>query len=299
MTAQVVADFARPDAIMLPHYPCDLTPFLEDIAVHAAKYCGVILLSQDKAFSQCFIASQKYPEHFSIVTASMDTPWIRDRAPLTVKVNGEIQWYQSIVEDMDRPYDDKIFASISKKPLKKLKLKYLPQGNMVAGSKGLMFSTREILSRNQLQKTQLEKYAKTLGIQEWILFSGFRKEMTGHADLHIRVLKANLIAVAWNLSVKADRVLIQQLIDKIQSYNSHIRVIKIPIRSRNREYASLVNWLQIGHQLLIPRYDLTQEEDIEETNKLLNDKGFQTHYIYSPTLKMAGSIHCLTASIYI
>jgi len=297
-TKHLIADYELPDAIMVPHYRCDITGLLEDIASRVAKSCGVILLSQDRSFSQAFIQTQQDPQHFSIITANLDTPWIRDRSPIAIKSASGISWCNPTVEDMGRPLDDTLFQRISQKPLKSSPLNYLAQGNLVAASNGLAFSTLAILTKNQIKQAQLESIKADLGIHHWLIFSGFRKEITGHADVHIRVLKPNLIAVAWNLSVKADRQSMQPVIDKIQKLRPQIKIIKIPIRSYGKGYASLVNWIQIGKRLLIPRFDLTLQQDIVETTEILTQQGYSCEFIYSPTLDMAGSLHCLTASIF-
>lgn len=297
-TKHLVADYELPDAIMVPHYRCDITGLLENIARCVAKSCGVILLSQQPSFSQAFIQTQKHPQHFTMITANLDTPWIRDRSPIAIKSVTGISWCNPTVEDMGRPLDDDLFQRISQKPLISSPLNYLAQGNLVAASDGLAFSTSAMLTKNQINRAQLESIKADLGIHHWLIFSGFRKEITGHADVHIRVLKPNLIAVAWNLSVKADRQSMQRLIDKIQKLRPQIQIIKIPIRSYGKSYASLVNWIQIGKRLLIPHFDLTPQQDMIETTEILTQQGFSCETIYSPTLPMAGSLHCLTASIF-
>jgi len=294
----LVADYELPDAIMVPHYRCDITSLLENIASSIAKSCGVILLSQEPSFSQVFVQTQQHPQHFSIITANLDTPWIRDRSPIAIRSAKGISWCNPAVEDMGRPLDDDLFQKISQKPLISSPLNYLAQGNLVAACDGLAFSTSVMLTKNQLSRAQIELFKADLGIECWLIFTGFSKEITGHADVHLRVLKPNLIAVAWNLSVKADRKIMQRLINKIQQLRPQIKIIKIPIRSFGKRYASLVNWIQIGQRLLIPHFDLTQQQDMIETTEILTQQGFICETIYSPTLEMAGSLHCLTASIF-
>ncbi|MDQ7048937.1 MAG: agmatine deiminase family protein [Enterobacterales bacterium] len=295
---QLVADYAHPDAIMVPHYCCDITPLLENIAGCIASRCGVILLSQEPSFSQAFIQTQQHPQHFTIITANLDTPWIRDRSPIAIQGESAIRWCNPAVEDMDRPLDDKLFGKITKNRLTPSPLNYLAQGNLVGAWDGLAFSTSAMLTKNQLSRPQLDAYKMPLGINHWIIFSGFANEITAYADVHIRILKPNLIAVAWNLSVKADQASMQRLINKIEKRLPQTKIIKIPIRSRGKHYASLVNWIQIGEHLLIPRFNLTQQQDIVQTKRLLVQQGFSCEFIYSPTLDMAGSLHCLTASIF-
>ncbi|PIP02352.1 MAG: hypothetical protein COX55_05800 [Zetaproteobacteria bacterium CG23_combo_of_CG06-09_8_20_14_all_54_7] len=295
----VITDYRIPDALMVPHYQCDLTSLLEEIASRVSRYCGVILLSSDSAFSQAFIETRERPDHFSIVTAAFDSPWIRDRSPVAIKVKGAVRWCIPLAVQDERPNDNQLFHTIcaTKHPLSPIP--FLPQGNMVVGSRGLMLVSNDVLKHNHFTVNDLENCKAALGIRHWLVFSGFSKEMTGHADVHVRVLKANLIAVAWNLSSKSDRNRCESLIQQIKNYDATIEIIKIPIRSDGNRYGSLVNWLQIGKRLLLPRYDITVRCDISETTALLSHHGFTVEYIYSPTLHYAGSLHCLTASIYI
>lgn len=86
---------------------------------------------------------------------------------------------------------------------------------------------------------------------------------------------------------------------QIKQYHAGITTVKIPIRSKGDRYASLINWIQLGRKLLVPRYPMTEAADIKQTTKLLSQHGFSVTYIYSPTLDYNGSLHCLTASVYI
>ncbi len=74
----IAPDYARPAALMVPHYRSTVRPFLEAIASAAAEHVGVILLANDPAKTPAFVSRQPLPERFSIVAGSYDTPWIRD-----------------------------------------------------------------------------------------------------------------------------------------------------------------------------------------------------------------------------
>jgi hypothetical protein len=69
--------------------------------------------------------------------------------------------------------------------------------------------------------------------------------------------------------------------------------------SESSRYASPLNWIQLGTELLVPHYTLTQQEDIEQTSVLLTKEGFNPTFIKSPTLDTGGSLHYLTTSIYL
>lgn len=298
-TGTIVPDYRVPAAIMVPHYYSEITPLLEEIAIRLSRYCGVILLSSDKAFTQSFIAARKNKSRYTVISAPFDTPWIRDRSPVAISTSKGIRWTIPRVPMTDRPKDNRLFTRVCAVPYEISPFAFLPQGNIVAGPRGLVMVSKEVMLDNKLDMTDLDSYAESLGVKRWLLFNNFKNEQTGHADVHVRVLKPKLFAVAWNLSIKQDRIRAEQLIKKIKQYDKGIQVLKIPIRSRGAQYASLVNWIQIGRRLLLPRYDLTKAVDITATRKLLHRHGFSVEFIYSPTLQYSGSLHCLTASIFI
>ncbi|MGI1678113.1 MAG: agmatine deiminase family protein [Cellvibrionaceae bacterium] len=296
---KIIADYECPAAIMVPHYHCDLTPLLEDIASNASHSIGVILLTSDKSFTESFVATQKFLDRFSIVTAPLDSPWIRDRSPIAIRQGKIIRWCIPRWDYVDRPNDTILFERICASAHPITPIDYMPQGNLVVAKNGLVFTTEDILKKNSLTKKKLLEHNSLLGIKQWIIFKGFKQEPTGHADIHVRVLKPKLFAVAWNLSSKQDRQRTETLITMISTIEPKAEVIKIPIRSKGKHYASLVNWIQIGRQLLIPRFNLTRAEDITQTRNLLAAHGFKSNFIYSPTLDVQGSLHCLTGSIFI
>lgn len=295
----IVADYTFPAAVMIPHCRCDLIELLENIAKAVSFHCGVILLSEDAGYTKKFIETTDHPDHFSIVTAPYDTPWIRDRSPVAVKCGNNIRWLNPIVEKMGRPNDDVLFKLISASNNDCVPLGVLPQGNMVAGQGGLMLVTLDILKANHLTYKNLKQYNQNLGVSNWLVFTGFAKETTGHADVHVRVLAKHLYAVAWNQSVKQDRQRMQRLIEMLLRHDEKAEIIKIPIRSRGHKYASLVNWIQLGKNIIVPQFDETPRSDREQTKKLLNEHGFEVEFIYSPTSHLGGSLHCLTASIFV
>lgn len=298
-TSTIIPEYQKPDAIMVPHFSCQITPLLEEVAMRISLTCGVILLSSDKAFTQEFLETQKSPEHFSIVTATFDSPWIRDRSPVAIKTENGVRWCLPQVEKMDRPNDDRLFSLICAKEHQFSPIEFLAQGNIVAGDKGLILVTNDVLKQNDYSYDEMEQFKPIFGVRHWLIFSSFKKEQTGHADVLVRVLKSNLFAIAWNMSSKKDRITSKKLIKQIKKLKPNSICIKIPIRSVGKKFASLINWIQIGKRLIIPRYDITTKDDIAQTKETLEQHGFKIEFIYSPTLKYGGSIHCLTASIYV
>lgn len=295
----IIPDYEKPAAVMVAHFQCDLTPLLESIATAAAKTVGVILVTPDREFTNAFVAAQPNPDHFSIVTAPIDSPWIRDRSPIAIKRGKDIRWCVPQWEYESRPNDTVLFQRICAEQHSLTPIAYLPQGNLVTGHSGLAFMSKSILKKNDLKAAQLTQFNSALGVRDWIVFDAFTRESTGHADVHVRVLKRHLYAVAWNLTSKRDRDKSEKIIAAVEQHDEKAEILKIPIRSKSSQYASTVNWLQLGNRLLIPRYSITPAEDVTQIDRLLAEYGFNTEFIYSPTLHIQGSIHCLTGSIYV
>jgi hypothetical protein len=78
-----------------------------------------------------------------------------------------------------------------------------------------------------------------------------------------------------------------------------IEILRLPLRSDGSLYASPLNWVHIGRTVLVPRYPLTTTADIDTIRRSLGRHGFRAQFVDSPTLEFGGSLHCLTASIYV
>ena len=293
--SHAVADFILPQAVVIPHFNSDNTVLFESMIEAVIPHCGVIVLSNDPGFSRRFLSTVSPQEHYTLIQTRYDTPWIRDRSPMAVEKNGEICWITPIVSKMKRPSDDTLFFRITAKKTLESPIHGLAHGNLIVTGGGVAFSTSEIYDHTR----RPQRYQKQLGIHRWIVFDRFTHESTGHADLYIRVLSPSLIAVAWNLSFREDRNKMQKLIYKIKRLHKQITVLKIPIRSKKEQYASLLNWIQLDTHIILPSYTLTRKTDKKKTKALLSKHGFTSRFIHSPTLKEGGSLHCLSASIFV
>lgn len=296
----LVPDYELPDALMVPHYGFDQVGLLEQIASAASRSIGVILLTPDPVRTQAFIDSQPSPERFSLLVAASNTAWIRDRSPIVVRDrDSEVRWYIPRMPEDERGADASLFAAISARPTHRSPFK-LARGNLVAGSDGLALSTTLVLEENADGDIQeLNQGARQLGIHQWIVFPPFREEPSRHADVHVRFLDENLVAIGWNLSSAEDQASAEELITQLIDARSSLRILRIPIRSEGQRYASPLNWIQLGKELLVPCYRLTEDSDVAQIRQILETEHFRPRFIDSPTLDLGGSLHCLTASIYI
>ena len=294
----IVPDYTRPDALMVPHGGESSDDVLTCCAVTAAEHIGVILLSDDPLASRAFIDRQRYPQRFTIVSAELDTPWIRDRAPFAVSTASEYEWVLPKVPGDDRPMDSALFENISAQSLRVCP-SFLSGGNLVAGPNGLALSTTQVLVENDCDNARaLRDAGHALGIRRWLFFPPFREELSGHANVHVRFLAPDLFAVSWSMSREEDRRIAAEIEKVLGEVLPAARSLRIPMRSGGSRYASPVNWVQIDRDLLVPRFDMTSDEDCDSIRAILEGAGFRVHFVHSPTEQFGGSLHCLTASIY-
>jgi agmatine/peptidylarginine deiminase len=284
---------------MVPHYRSTILSVLEGIAAFAARVIGVVLLSSDPEFTRAFVATQPHPERFSVVTAPFDSPWLRDRSPVAVRDRRRYRWAATQLNPMNRPLDDVLFSRISRPPLDAVPI-VLAHGNIVAGPRGVALTTDRVLADNPAHDVaSLTAAVGRLGIRRWVIVKSFAGEMTGHTDVYARFLRPGLLAVAWSETLAADRDVAADIETRVRDVLPGIEIIRLPMRSEGHHYASPLNWVQVGRTLLVPRYALTPPDDTDRIARSLRAAGFTSQFIASPTEEYGGSLHCLTASIYV
>ena len=197
-----------------------------------------------------------------------------------------------------RTADEELFTIISARKSRPAPL-LLAHGNLVAGPRGLAVSSTRVLGENGLSgPADLAPFMGALGIRTWVVFEPFPDEPTAHADVHVRFLKPDLAAVAWHPGEAALQVKAAKIEELVRSRLPRTRFLRLPLRRSGDRYASLLNWVQIGRNLLAPRYRMTPDKDLAEASATLQAEGFQVRFIAAPTLKWGGAVHCLTASIF-
>ena len=294
----IVTDYARPTALMVPHYETDVRDLLERVAVLASQSIGVILLTQAPALTAAFVQAQPRPDHFSTVRAVFDTPWIRDRSPIAVRVGRSIRWVLPRYADGDRELDAALFGAISGREWQESPL-VLEHGNLVAGPGGLAFSSTRVLAQNPaVDRRALRAHARTLGIRRWTLFRALPSDPIGHADTYVRFLRPGLAAIACSDSAEG-RSVTSSIEGVLERYAPQTRVLHLPLRSGDGFHASPLNWIQIGRHLIVPTFAETADADRAFVEARLRAEGFGVDFVESPTSHLGGSVHCLTASVYV
>ncbi len=295
---RIVPDYAEPAALMVPFAETELLPLFRRVAVEASGDIGVILVTPDPDRAKAFVREQAHPDRFSIVGAAYDTPWIRDRSPIALRdATGEVRWVLPRLPDFGRAADDRLFAAVSAREAKRGAL-VLAHGNVVAGPAGVALSSATALVDNGLDGTALDGHAAGLGIRRWLVFPPFAREPSGHADVYVRFLCANLAAVAWPEDA-ADQHVSLAIEALVRTTLPAVEIIRLPLRADEDGYASPLNWVQIGNRVLVPTYDITPPDDRRTVEAALRGHGFRPSFIASPTRHLGGSLHCLTASIFV
>lgn len=294
----IVTDYARPAALMVPHYRTDVRELLEQVAVLAARSVGVLLLTQHPAATEAFLRAQGDADRFSAIRAIFDTPWLRDRSPLAVRNRRGVRWVLPRGGDGERELDAALFGEIAAHAWEESPLA-LEHGNLVAGPRGLAFSTTRVLAQNpEMTRVELREAARRLGIRRWVLFRALPSDPIAHADTYLRFLSPRLAAVACPRGAdgRAVNASIEQL---LATYAPATRLLRLPIRAGDGFHASPLNWVQLGRQLIVPAYPETTRRDRVLIQRALEAEGFQVGFVESPTSHLGGSVHCLTASIYV
>lgn len=192
-----------------------------------------------------------------------------------------------------------MFSKISARPGRDTSI-LIAQGNLVAGPDGIAFSTRRVLEENGIDSAgNLKDAATEFGIRHWIVFPPFQRELSGHADVHVRFLAPDLLAVAWNGSDDDDMAVARWIEQGVRSVSPDIHCLRLPMRRDGEHCASPLNWLQFGDSILVPSYPITPDGDRREITAKLANAGYETAFIESPTLEFGGSLHCLTASVFV
>lgn len=293
----IVPDYAEPSALMVPHAPTTVLATLEEIASAASRAVGVILLSANPAASEAFVAKQVDPSRFSIVAAEFDSPWIRDRSPVPVRTRDGYRWIVPTLRSK-RERDDALFHRIIARSAERVPLAFL-RGNIVAGPRGVALSTTQLLEENGLgDEAALEPISRALGIRHWLIVPRFTEESTGHVDVCARFLSSRLLAVSWNAARAQDQAVAAAVEEQVRAAVPDVHTIRVPLHAQGDRYASLVNWIQLGRLLLVPRYTSTPTADLEQAELVLRGEGYRVQFIDSPTEELGGGLHCLTASIY-
>lgn len=293
----VMPDYARPDALAVPLFHFDTRQTLEALARTAARHMGVILVGPDGPDMQSFAQSTGTPDHFGFLTAEIDSPWLRDHAPVAVIADGAALQVLPNHQTQKRRRDQALFSDILAIPSETAPVR-LAAGNLVRGPGGLVVSTFRVLTDNGLRDANdLRGVARQMGIARWLLVPAFEDDLSAHTDCMIRFLAPDLCAVIRRTDLPETHAATEALIAALRSHAPRMRIVEVPARKFADHFDSPVNWVQIGRTILLPEFG-PDDPNHGPTAALLAAEGFAVEPVPCGTSGLGGGLHCLTASIY-
>ncbi|WP_167853532.1 agmatine deiminase family protein [Roseovarius aestuariivivens] len=297
---RLVPDYAVPDAICVPLWNIDVHATLLSIAKVASQEIGVILLGPDPLGASAQIAEMSDPDHVAVVAGVLNSPWIRDHAPIAVQTEVGIDLVRPRHSVEKRPDDAELFANILPAASTTTDA-WIASGNLVPGPDGLAVSTFSLLAKNEITSEEdlrntLRADAKRLGIRDWLFVPGFPEDVSQHTDGMVRFLGPELCAVAMHseeTSSKISDFLVEQLAECLPD----AEILQIPVSDGPKGFTSPLNWIQLDDHLLVPDFEdapgLTPEGQA-----MLEARGFRITFVPSATAGLGGALRCLTAAIF-
>jgi agmatine/peptidylarginine deiminase len=297
---RVVPDYAIPDAICVPLWGIDVHATLLSIAKVASAEIGVILIAPDPFGASEQVADMSNPKHVAVVAGALDSPWIRDHAPIAVQTEAGIDLVRPRHSIEERPHDAELFSNILPAASATTNA-WIASGNLVPGPDGLAVSTFSLLARNEITSEEgvrdtLRADAKRLGIRDWLFVPGFPEDVSQHTDGMVRFLGPELCAVAMHTG-EDSREVSEILVEQLGQCLPDAEILQIPVSDGPKGFTSPLNWIQLDDHLLVPEFEdapgLTPEG-----RSTLKARGFRITFVPSATAGLGGALRCLTATIF-
>ena len=293
----MVPDYALPDAVCVPFGAFTIRGALETLAARLSERAGVILICDDPDTAQDFVAGQAHPEHFGLILGAFDTPWLRDHAPVALRVGDGLRHVRPLRYRTRRERDAQLFGTIFPKAGCATP-QNVAGGNLVAGPDGLVISTVGVLEENALDDpAALQDTGRALGIRDWLIVPAFPDDLSRHSDCMVRFLAPDLVALCRRLD-NADAVAASAEVKAaIRALRPDIRILDLPTEAGEAGFDSPVNWIQLDDCLLVPDFG-ARDRLADRRRALLEAQGFDVVPIPCPTTGLGGALHCLTASVF-
>ena len=295
----ILPDYIVPAALIVPHLQADIIHVLEHIARSASNEVGIILVTQNMDAAANFVNDCTYPDHFSIITAPLNSPWIRDLSPFICRRKKTLYYIQPLPHMPGREKDSVLYTTITRQKLENLPLN-MPQGNLVAGPAGIALSTDRFFTDNNFnQDVDLKPFKKQLGIRDWYFFPPLDKDLIAHADCYTRFLSPTELAIGIADGHLEHTSYMMALVEALKKEIKNLQIYQLPITAHKQTIASPLNWIQLDKVLLVPEYPGTTKVQKHQILETLTSAGYTINFIPSPTAELGGALHCLTASVYV
>jgi agmatine/peptidylarginine deiminase len=179
----------------------------------------------------------------------------------------------------------------------------------VSNGSGLCAITRTSLIDADLpgpNADTLELFLASLGCHATAVLPGIPEETTGHADVVVQFLAANLAMVAWvdpeeagELSRDLDQAA-EHLATAAELGDYELQIVRIPIVVVGETFYSYVNLARLRSRILVPRFNNIAEEIEQSAYATLEAAvpGVSLVPIDADTMiQLGGAVHCVTLGL--
>jgi len=313
-TRRLRADFASFDALLMV--------YMEDWADTLAGLLSlvpddvepVLLAGEEEAPGiEAWLGSKGIdPSKVAVEVVDLDSPWVRDYAPLQLLGDdASITWVDAIYHS-DRPMDDSLPKLLQHRfPVRHQQLSVLLDGGaLISNGRGLCATTRGAMDDGGVDlasATQRSWLLRGLGCDALVVLPVLTEEPTRHADVMAQFLDEDTVAVGEmsHDSHPADARVLDVAAALLQSggraLGQEIEIVRVPIeRGAEDIYYSWVNGLRMGDLFVVPHFEAVASEVEERAHRAL--AGAMPDVTLVPLesesmIRMGGAIHCITAQL--
>jgi len=232
--------------------------------------------------------------------------WVRDFGPTFVRSErGDIAVITNAYVPYEHPFqnaDDQFPIEFARQfgiPAYRLPI-VVEGGNIVADGRGTIVMCDSVLDRNpQISEARLREIMEAyFGCQQLIILPSLAGEVTGHADMVVKFLDPETVAVAsadpsYHWSDTFDEIANRLSQTRVDGGRTRLNVVRVPgvhTSKTNPKVWGYINALTVNRTVILPRYDLPSDAVAEKifTEHLPNFE------ILSVDMRdhLVGAVHC-------
>lgn len=241
------------------------------------------------------------------IVLEVGSPWVRDYGPLQIDIAGRSLWLDARYAP-GRPTDDSLprvlgealSVTVEEFPFR------LDGGAVASNGRGLCAMTRSSLQR--LAPLNERTAGGLLGCPRLVVIPELDGEPTGHADLVVHFLAADLVAVAAladEPATAANRARLDATADLLRQAALRSRrpltVVRVPAHfGSDGRFFSYVNLLPTGTELLVPDFSAVPDAvQAEAYDVLRRASGKPLVRVPADAIALAGGgLHCIVLGLY-
>lgn len=302
-TAQLRADFARPDRIVL--VTSDYWPETwNQVRATLAADVPVIEVTATYGPDADNITQLRY---------FTDTPWVRDYGPLQrVRRNGTVERWLDLSYEPLRPRDDAlpiVLAGYANVPMRRVPV-WIDGGGLASNGHGLCVCTWATLYAAQLAalaEEPMRLLLQELGCQSLVVVPSLALERTGHIDTVLQFASESRAVLAESDSETvspADTASLQEIRIAVQAAAAALKqpleIIAVPLSVYDGvRYQSYVNGVVTPKHFVAPHFE-TVDAALEARAYAALAKAYALPVVGVPSdemMRLGGALHCVTVGI--